>query len=98
MKSAIFWEVTSCSLVEIHQQFGEMYCSHIEQSSSTLKMESTFFFKYGLTFNELEGLISQKTAVRTSDPNLKYFAYNSFLVRTQISIRSRNIYLTACER
>jgi hypothetical protein len=29
MKSNIFWDVTPCSLIEVHRRFGGIYCLHI---------------------------------------------------------------------
>jgi hypothetical protein len=42
MKSTIFWYVTSCSLVEVHQHFGGIYCLQAKQVA-TKKQTLNYF-------------------------------------------------------
>jgi hypothetical protein len=30
MKNTVFWDVTPCSPVEVHQRFGGIYCLHLQ--------------------------------------------------------------------
>jgi hypothetical protein len=91
IKSTIFWVVMPCSPLKVNRRFGWKHRLHLQ--SSTCHLLSRWFLarliyrprrwrryvppKHRLTFNALQGVISQKTvlfittAVRTS--NSRYF-------------------------
>jgi hypothetical protein len=57
MKVSIFWDIKPCSSSFDLPQSGFL------AYSPTLKMEPTYFSKISFDFNELHGVISQKTEV-----------------------------------
>jgi hypothetical protein len=62
MKSTIFWDVTQCDPVEVHQRFGGLYCLH-PQSRRYYKQamsKNQSLHKYNLSSCGLHGAISQK--------------------------------------
>jgi hypothetical protein len=87
LKSSIFWDTMPCSPLKVHRSFRGKYRLHLQdQIISHARKESQvankaranggdmFLRNVGLTFNRLEGVISQKIelfitiVVRTSSP------------------------------
>jgi hypothetical protein len=51
MKVAIFWGVTSCSLVDIYQNFGGTHCQKLQ--TCMLKMQVVFSSKESVNFCQI---------------------------------------------
>jgi hypothetical protein len=80
MKSSVFWDITPRSPLKVNRRFGEAYRLHIQ--SSACHLISRWFLarlillpwrwrrhvppKRWLTFNELNGVISQKIVLFTA--------------------------------
>jgi hypothetical protein len=57
-KIVVFWDVVSCSLVEIYLHFEENIVTH-----STMQMTKTLANKYSVNFDRLHNITPQKAAV-----------------------------------
>jgi hypothetical protein len=60
METTIIWDVTSCSLVEVHQHFGGMYCLHLQDQGGwreNNKQEASWVLSLVFSFFTFLGIL-----------------------------------------
>jgi hypothetical protein len=60
MKSTIFWDIMPCSPLKVNRWFGREYRLHLQGQRISRAINQ---WASRLTFNELDGVISQKTVI-----------------------------------
>jgi hypothetical protein len=79
MKMAVFWDVASCSLVEVYRGFRGGCCHHHQGDKKflapglhiTLMMEAASTFQTAVKSYQTNGATLQKTAMLTEYPYLE---------------------------
>jgi hypothetical protein len=67
VRTAVFWDVTPCSLVGMCQRFGRIYCHYVKSKRVTMVATGFPPPKPCHLLTRLYGVTSRKTAVRTSN-------------------------------
>jgi hypothetical protein len=84
LKNTLFWNVTTCRLIDVYRRFGGTYCLHRQvwrmSHSSFLKREAVHYFEKSANFYEnTQRHIAQGTVCHTRSHRFEYLKFHTKL-------------------